>query len=252
MFYGCIRYEEFLKVFCKIFFERHPVGTNRNDLVMYMIFGYLSFFRLEELAIEDYRKLILSQDSVKMHVFLQFVFNADELRETVRDKWMEIYDYSYIDDKIIGGIEKNLPNVSEILKTVERKATGKVASGLSQSGASQTNISDTQSQMTALGKQSVASADYADEPAPKQVTKIVPFNLTEQKPKMMPAPQEVVREVKANPVPKNLFKNSLAKIEQEKSERRLATATAVKREYAENRMQRFALATESRPTADKF
>ena len=80
----------------------------------------------------------------------------------------------------------------------------------------------------------------------------MPFNLTEQKPKMMPAPQEVVREVKANPVPKNLFKNSLAKIEQEKSERRMATANAVKREYAENRMQRFALATESRPTADKF
>ena len=41
---------------------------------------------------------------------------------------MSLYDYTYIDDKIIGGIEKNLPNVSEILKTVERKATGKVTS----------------------------------------------------------------------------------------------------------------------------
>ena len=136
VFYGCIRYEEFLKAFCRIFFERHPVGTNRNDLVLYMIFGYLSFFRLEELAIEDYRKLILAQDSVKMHTFLQFVFNADDLRENVRQTWMELYDVSYIDDKIIGGIEKNLPNVSEILRIVEKKATGKVTTTLSQHAAS--------------------------------------------------------------------------------------------------------------------
>jgi hypothetical protein len=94
----------------------------------------LSFFRLEELAIEDYRKLILSQDALKMHTFLQFVFNADEIREHVRELWMELYDYSYIDDKIIGGIEKNLPNVGEILRNVERKATGKVTSNLSASG----------------------------------------------------------------------------------------------------------------------
>jgi len=126
IFYGCIRYQDFLKVFTKIFIEKHPVGTNRNDTVLYMIFAYLSFFRLEELALEDYRKLILSQDHLKMHVFLQFVFNAEELRNNVREAWMELYDFSYIDDKIIGGIEKNLPNVSDILRIVEKKATGRV------------------------------------------------------------------------------------------------------------------------------
>lgn len=72
IFYGCIRYQDFLKVFTTVFFKRNPVGTNRNDIVMYQVFSYLSFFRLEELAIEDYRKLILSQDAVKMHTFLQF------------------------------------------------------------------------------------------------------------------------------------------------------------------------------------
>ena len=95
-----------------------------------MIFGYLSFFRLEELAIEDYRKLVLSQDAVKMHVFLQFVFNADDLRQHAREEWMALYDYTYIDEKIIGMIEKNLPNVTEILKTVEKRATGKTVSAL--------------------------------------------------------------------------------------------------------------------------
>ena len=41
---------------------------------------------------------------------------------------MEHYDYVYIDDKIIGGIEKNLPAVAKILSTIEKRATGKAVS----------------------------------------------------------------------------------------------------------------------------
>jgi hypothetical protein len=41
---------------------------------------------------------------------------------------MGIYDYAYIDDKVIGMVEKNLPNVADILRTVEKRATGKTTS----------------------------------------------------------------------------------------------------------------------------
>lgn len=68
-----------------------------------------------------------------MNTFLQFVFDSEGLRENVREAWMELYDYQYIDDKIIGGIEKNLPSVAEILKHVEKKATGKVTQSLNMS-----------------------------------------------------------------------------------------------------------------------
>lgn len=44
---------------------------------------------------------------------------------------MTVYDYVYLDEKIIGMIEKNLPNVSEVLRIVEKRATGKVTSALS-------------------------------------------------------------------------------------------------------------------------
>ena len=124
-------------MFIKKLYKCNPVGTNRNDIILYTIFAYMSFFRLEELAIEDYRKLIMAATAEKMHVFLQFIFNAEELRQNgLRDEWMELYDFSYIDDKILAGIEKNLPNVAGILQTVEKKATGKVSSALSQSAAS--------------------------------------------------------------------------------------------------------------------
>ena len=66
-----------------------------------------------------------------MNVYLQFVFNSENLRNYVREEWMTLYDFSYIDDKIIGGVEKNLPNIAEILGTVEKRATGKATSTLS-------------------------------------------------------------------------------------------------------------------------
>lgn len=59
-----------------------------------------------------------------MHVFLQFIFNIDKLREHVREDWIKLYDFAYVDEKIIGSVERNLPNVAEILGTVEKKATG--------------------------------------------------------------------------------------------------------------------------------
>lgn len=114
-----------------MFFERNSSSTNRNDAVLYQIFAYLCFFRLEELQVSDFRKIVLSQEATKMHTFLQFAFNADNLRENLREPWMEFYDYLYIDEKIIGGVERSLPNVQEIIKSVEKRATGKVTSTLS-------------------------------------------------------------------------------------------------------------------------
>jgi len=86
---------------------------------------------LDELSPADYRKLVISQEATKMHVFMQFAFNAELLREHLRDPWMAIYDFSYIDEKIIGGVERNLPAVADIIKNVEKRATGKISSSLS-------------------------------------------------------------------------------------------------------------------------
>ena len=139
-----------MKTFNSILFRMHSSSTNRNDSALYSIFAYISFFRLDELAIEDYRKLVLSQDAVKMHIFLQFLFNADNLRQNVREPWMELYDYVYIDEKIIGGVEKNLPNVADILATVEKRATGKTVSTLSMTsqGGEESKMAETLMSLT--------------------------------------------------------------------------------------------------------
>jgi hypothetical protein len=128
VFYGCIRYEEFLKIFNRVFYSLNSSTLNRNDMVLYSIFAYLVFFRLDELQIADFKKLVQSQQAHKMHTFLMFVFNTDTLKQHLREEWMTCYDFEYLDKKVIGGIEKQLPAVSEILRYVEKRATGKVTS----------------------------------------------------------------------------------------------------------------------------
>lgn len=81
---------------------------------------------------------------------MQFVFNTDTLREHLREPWMSCYDFEYIDSKIIGGIEKALPSVSDILRVVERRATGKITSQLSQSSSMREGVEGDQSQRGAM------------------------------------------------------------------------------------------------------
>lgn len=63
-------------------------------------------------------------------------------------------------------------------------------------------------------------SDGGIEAKEKKVTEFKPFNLTKAKPKMIPAPEVIKREVKARPLPKNLNKKTLADIEEDKKKRR--------------------------------
>lgn len=168
-------------------FERNSSSTNRNDAILYQIFAYLCFFRLDELQVGDFRKIVMSQEATKMHTFLQFAFNSDNLRENLREPWMEFYDYVYIDEKIIGGVEKNLPNISEIIKSVERRATGKITSTLSVA----TSEKDRESVMSGEhgrlreSKEEDLISEAGEPQHEKKITKIEPFNLTKPKPKLI-------------------------------------------------------------------
>ena len=86
----------------------------------------------------------------------------------------------------------------------------------------------------------------------KKITMPVPFNLTKPKPKIIPQPEALPRETKANPVPKNLFKKSVVDIEKEKEDRRKAKTESIRREYEDNNKKRFELATEGLVSVNKF
>lgn len=182
-----------------------------------------------------------------MNVFLLFAFNADKLREHMREPWMEFYDFQYIDDKVIGAVERNLPNVADILKGIEKKATGfsKQSLAMTNSNMKANADGDTQSalgQSQSMGGVSMMegttgtalAGDLEEEEqayVKKPVTVQQPFNLTKLRPKQIPVPDAIKREVVANPVPRGMFKKTLADIEAEKKERRQATINAVRGDY---------------------
>ena len=72
----------------------------------------------------------------------------------------------------------------------------------------------------------------------------MPFNLTKPKPKVIPQPEALAREVIANPIPKSLFKKSVIDVEKDKEDRRKAKTEAIRKEYEDNTKKRFELATE--------
>jgi len=192
-----------------------------------------------------------------MHVFMQFAFNADTLRDYLREEWMTIYDFTYIDEKIIGGVERNLPAIADIVKNIEKRATGKVTSTLSVSSFQGSQPGDggtmSESRMSAAGetRMSELMSDGGEEERKQKPTEFKPFNLTKPKPKMIPPPEQIKREIKARPCPKNMNKKTLADIEADKKARRDATINAIKGEYEGNDKKRFKLATEGRPTIQR-
>lgn len=121
IFYGCVRYEVFLSLFCKQFFSAHHL--NRQDILMYSIFAYLTYFRLDELRPDDFRKLLLSQEPHKMHLFLTFALDLTVLNGPLRQDWVQHYDHTYIDTVLIQGVNKRLPGLEEVVKLIAKKAT---------------------------------------------------------------------------------------------------------------------------------
>lgn len=88
VFYGTERYKGFLKASNNIIFDLHSTMTNRkNDATLFSVFTYLICFRLDELPFTEFKKIVLSQDMVKMHVLFGFIFDFKTLEEKVLDAW---------------------------------------------------------------------------------------------------------------------------------------------------------------------
>ena len=49
VFYGCIRYQDFLKIFIRQFYKHHP-NLKTIDAPMFSIFVYIVIFRLGEVT----------------------------------------------------------------------------------------------------------------------------------------------------------------------------------------------------------
>eukprot|EP00933_Yihiella_yeosuensis_P010842 TRINITY_DN1176_c0_g1_i1.p1 TRINITY_DN1176_c0_g1~~TRINITY_DN1176_c0_g1_i1.p1 ORF type:complete len:770 (+),score=247.82 TRINITY_DN1176_c0_g1_i1:59-2368(+) len=224
VFYGCIRYKKFLSLFVTSFLYRCPAVALRTEQTLYTILAYMLFFRLSELGPAEFRQFITCGVGTmsSMLALMQYALSVEELEKWVKVEWCKHYDVSYIEQDIIGKLQSFAEELRPIVEEVEYKATGMVK---------------------VEGQQAGMPIKSDREP-----TKIKPFNLTKVRPRLIPEPEVINREVKAQPIPANLNKQTLAEVEAAKTKRReqekarIATKydpqeafslkTAVRRDYA--------------------
>ena len=65
VYFGVLRYKEFLKIFTDKLFEMNKASTERKDEILYKIFCYLTIFRLDDLPQEDFRALVQVREIFK-------------------------------------------------------------------------------------------------------------------------------------------------------------------------------------------
>jgi hypothetical protein len=190
VFYGVNRYRDFLKRLNKAIFKVNATSTNSNDSYPFMIVAYLAVFRLDELGIKNFRKIVETQEALKMHVLLQFLLNEGTLREHVQESWCEVYDFEFVENVIVRNGNKAL-ELADMLDYLSNRATG-------HGTVEQTVV----------------------EVREKKFTVPEPFNLTRPKPRKLPKFLALERKMVVNPVDDAIYHNSLAKVEARNKKRK--------------------------------
>eukprot|EP00746_Dinoflagellata_sp_MGD_P161759 gnl/MRDRNA2_/MRDRNA2_89028_c0_seq1.p1 gnl/MRDRNA2_/MRDRNA2_89028_c0~~gnl/MRDRNA2_/MRDRNA2_89028_c0_seq1.p1 ORF type:complete len:760 (+),score=202.59 gnl/MRDRNA2_/MRDRNA2_89028_c0_seq1:111-2390(+) len=195
--YGCTRYLKLLRLFVTSFLYKHPTTARREDQTLYTILSYLLFFRLGEIGVNEFRKFYecgLGTPPALL-ALLQYIFNEEDLNKWVKMEWCKLYDIRYVEEDIIGKLHSFRADIQPIWDHIEMKATGALTSGGGSNGATQ----DTKQ---------------------KNFTETVPFNLTQPKPRLIPEPETINRTIKALELPASNNATHLAKIAEEKEDRR--------------------------------
>lgn len=206
-FYGCVRYQKFLKLFVTSFLYKCPTLAIRSEQTLYMILAYMLFFRLEELGVVEFRQMLNCGlgTSTALLALLKYALNVEELEKWVKMEWCKVYDIRYIEEDVIGRLQAMAEELRPVVEEVELKATGSLSAG---DGTIMAPVKEQRKTTTAK-----------------------PFNLTKPKPRLIPEPEVISREVKALPVPHGVLATSLADVEEEKRQRMLETKAQTAAKY---------------------
>eukprot|EP00439_Symbiodinium_sp_Y106_P031504 s2032_g3.t2 len=219
VFYGCMRYNKFLKLFITSFMYKCPAAALRAEQNIYLVLAYLLFFRLEELTVPELRQFLLCGYGAApaINALMQYALSVEELEKWVKVEWCKFYDVDYVEQDIIGKLQSFKEELQTTSDEVEFRATGTVKA--------------------ADGTALIAKSE-------KKLTEFKPFKLTQPRPRLIPEPDVISRQVKAQPVPTSIHKNSLNKVEEQKKKKLQEEKAKVLAKYDE--ADHFNLETASR------
>ena len=156
-----------------------------------------------------------------MNELFTYLFDEDVLKNKLREKWIKLYDFNFIDNEVIGGLLNTKKNLGDLLIFIYNKAT---ASNLpvetketpppkSEIGIATTTLK-TKSKLEETKEGKITKSKSV-----KKVTVPVPFNLSQNKPRVLQEPMAISNQVKFTPLPlANYKKTSLKDIENKRKE----------------------------------
>ncbi|CAD7959559.1 unnamed protein product [Amoebophrya sp. A120] len=240
IFYCCIRYQKFLKLFVNAFLYKNPASAPRSDQTLYMILGCLFFFRYDELGPHELGKIILKSElstPPALNALMDFIFTEEDLNNWVKVEWCKVYDMKYLEDEIIGKMQRVKPQLQLYLDQLKIIAlgAGAAAAATSSGGNEQAGGSSSSTAMIAGSG--------------GKTTKIQPFNLTKPKPRLVPQPEVISRVLESKPPPKTIYATNLEKVQAEKDERSVKVKEETFAKYNAEKDE-FVFETAKRPAAD--
>ena len=192
-----------------------------------------------------------------MNELFTYLFDEDVLKNKLREKWIKLYDFNFVDKDIIGGLLTTKKNISDLLTFIYNKAT---ASNLPVDEKEKEKEKETTLNPPTIAPSTTLKTtkieETKDEKFTKETTKPktgkkvtipVPFNLSENKPRVLQEPMAISNQVKIKPLPlANYKKTSLKEIEEKRKEQ----LQIIKENIIEKnkKAKLFDLKTDKRPT----
>ncbi|GCB68407.1 hypothetical protein scyTo_0008223 [Scyliorhinus torazame] len=112
---GCLYYRPLLDVVVNEFYLRDGRSFLRSEGNLYVVICYLATFRLKELGLKHFTKIIHSQSANKMHEFLRFLFDGLNLSTWIKDEWCQIYDIAYVNQMLIDPLLRWQPDINNLI-----------------------------------------------------------------------------------------------------------------------------------------
>ncbi|XP_072904050.1 cilia- and flagella-associated protein 99 isoform X2 [Hemitrygon akajei] len=168
---GCLCHRPLLNVVVNGFYIKDGKNFLRVDYNLFVVMCYLVTFRLNELGLKHFSKLINSQDVNKMHKFLKFFFDVRNLSTWIKDEWCQVYDVAYITEKLIDPLLRWQPDMQIIIDHLANTLANKVT--------------------------------HKKESQP--VTVPSEFNITKPRPRAIPVPEEIPQLEVQTKVPRSTY-----------------------------------------------
>ena len=166
-----------------------------------------------------------------MNELFTYLFDENVLKNKIREKWIKLYDFNFVDKEIIGGLLTTKKNISDLLTFIYNKATasnltveqkeeeeqkeeqipGALSIAPSTTLKTKTKIEEKKGEK--LEKETLKTKSF------KKLTIPVPFNLSENKPRILQEPMAISNQIKIKPLPlADYKKTSLKEIEEKRKE----------------------------------